>query len=349
MPRENQPTLDEWRALYAIWMQVKEIAPWEWMYESNLFGVQNPETGEIGYVSVMGNLGEHYAMAVYQGARGLYGFWQMQTDLEMNPFLALEVPQVQASWEDRDMLDNTDRQVIKDLGLKFRGKQSWPQFQSYRPGCLPWYVEASEARFLTVAVRQLLDVAPRLKANPRLLPDPAKKRYLVRVSRKDGDSLVWEDTVQPIPPEPSTRLNMPMNTDLLDEVKALPQHRDKIEMDLFMVPSPVREHQDQRPYFPYMLMAVHDRSGAIIGGELLQPLPDLAVMWEQVPLTTLMYFASFGARPRIINVSSPSLALLLERLARELGCRVVVRRYLRSLNEAKMELMAFMRGGMSPF
>ncbi|MBN1564894.1 MAG: hypothetical protein JXA10_13690 [Anaerolineae bacterium] len=348
MSRENQPSHDEWRALHESWMQVKDLAPWDWMYEANLFGVQNPETDEIGYVSVMGNFGEHYAMALYQGARGLYKFWQMQRELEFNPFLVIETPQLQASWEDRNNLDNTDRQVIKDLGLKFRGKKAWPQFQSYRPGHVPWYIEADEARFLTVAIQQLLDVAPRFKANPGLLPNPATERYLVRVPRQESNSLVWEDTIQPMPPEPKGRLYMPMDTDLLDEVKTLPQHRDKIEMDLFLIPSPIREHKDKRPYFPYMLMAVHGRSGAIMGGELLQPGPDLTSVWEQVPLTTLAYFASFGARPRMIYVTSSRLAELLERLAQELGCRVIVRRNLRYLGEAKSSLMNYLGGGMPP-
>ncbi len=348
MARKNQLTLDEWRVLYEAWIQVKEIAPWEWMYETNVFGVQNPATDEIGYVSVMGNLGEHYAMAVYSGARGLYGFWRMQQELEHNPFLVIETPQLQASWEDRKLLDDTERQVIKNLGLKFRGKQAWPQFQSYRPGCLPWHLEADEARFLTIVVQQLLEVAPRFKANPRLLPDPAKGQYLVRVPRKVGDAVVWEDTIQPVPPVPVMSFDMPMDTKLLAQVKALPQSRDKVEMDLFVVPSPIREHKEKRPYFPYMLMAVHSRSGAIIGGELLAPDPDIIAVWARVPLTTLTYFAAFGARPRVIYVPSQALADLLKRLGLELGCKVMVRRNLRFLAEAKQSFMAFMRRGGPP-
>jgi hypothetical protein len=84
--------------LYQAAICVKEIAPWEWMSETDLFGVQNPETGEIGFVSVMGMLGEHYAVAVYLGPEGLYGFWRFQ---EMVPFDSPEdllgIPQLQVS------------------------------------------------------------------------------------------------------------------------------------------------------------------------------------------------------------------------------------------------------------
>ena len=41
---ESTPTLSEWRKLYQAAIRLKEIAPWEWMTETDVFGVQNPET-----------------------------------------------------------------------------------------------------------------------------------------------------------------------------------------------------------------------------------------------------------------------------------------------------------------
>lgn len=42
------PSLEEARRLYQAAMRVKELAPWEWMDEADIFGVQDPETGELG-------------------------------------------------------------------------------------------------------------------------------------------------------------------------------------------------------------------------------------------------------------------------------------------------------------
>ena len=55
----------QWRELYNAAIELKKLKPWEWMWDSEIFGVQNPETGEVGYCCVMGRGGEHYAMAVY--------------------------------------------------------------------------------------------------------------------------------------------------------------------------------------------------------------------------------------------------------------------------------------------
>ena len=59
------PTKDEWRKLYELAGQVKVLAPWEWMFEDEIFGVQDPETGVTGFVSVMGTAGEHLGVALY--------------------------------------------------------------------------------------------------------------------------------------------------------------------------------------------------------------------------------------------------------------------------------------------
>jgi hypothetical protein len=156
---EPRPSPDEWQKLYQAAIHLKEIAPWEWMTETDIFGVQDPETEEIGFVSIMGMLGEHLALALYLGAEGLYGFWGFQQVADSAPAEALlEIPHLQASFEDRGELTKKDRDLIKELGLKFRGRQAWPMFRCYRPGYLPWYLEAPEARSLTYALEQAVEV-----------------------------------------------------------------------------------------------------------------------------------------------------------------------------------------------
>jgi hypothetical protein len=79
---EITPGFQEWRRLYESAVRIKEISPWEWMTETDIFGVRSPETGELGFVSVMGMLGEHYAVSLYLGSEGIHGFLNLQ---EMGP------------------------------------------------------------------------------------------------------------------------------------------------------------------------------------------------------------------------------------------------------------------------
>ena len=59
----------------------------------DIFGVKNPDTEEIGFVSVMGMLGEHLRWASIAGSEGFYGYWNISNPaLEENPLALFDVP-----------------------------------------------------------------------------------------------------------------------------------------------------------------------------------------------------------------------------------------------------------------
>ncbi len=60
--KQAEPSREEAKKLYAVAGRIKELAPWEWMEESQIFGVKNPATDELGFVSIMGRAGEHFAL-----------------------------------------------------------------------------------------------------------------------------------------------------------------------------------------------------------------------------------------------------------------------------------------------
>ncbi len=337
---ESRPTLKEWRPLYQAAIRLKEVAPWEWMTETDIFGVQNPETGETGFISVMGMLGEHVALAVYLGAEGLYRFWNFQEMIEsssaVTPEMLFELPHLQASFEDRAQLSREDRAVIRQLGLKFRGAQAWPMFRSYRPGFWPWYLEAAEARFLTCVLEQAIEVALRFKEDPALLEPPDDESYLVRVPH-NGGGVAWEDQIVRVPPPEPKPISIPMDMEALETVKRLPRTRHTFEMDLFILPTPIGE-RGTRPYLPYVLLMTDADSGMILGSDLLKPEPNLEALWGLVPVTVVYRLAQVGRLPRQINVRSPLVFELLQLLTPELGFKVNSKSTLRSLDRARETL-----------
>jgi len=334
----TMPELDEWSRLYQAAIHIKEMVPWQWMSEIDIFGVRNPETGEIGYISIMGALGEHYAVAVYLGSQGLYrflGFQDPEPDTAAEDLLA--IPHLQASFEDRSQLTQRDRDVIKTLGLKFRGRQAWPLFRSYRPGYFPWHLEAEEVRYLTHALEQTADVAPRFGEDPGILTPGDEESCLVRVSR-GGEPPVWEDqVVQVLPPEP-TMISVAMDVDALRTLMAASRRVASIEVDLFMFPARIGERGD-RPSYAHTLLVVESASGIVLGSELLALDPDLESMYGKVPTTVVRLLARTGIVPREVRVRSELLRQLMELLEEELGWRVVLSRQLPALDEAKTFLI----------
>ena len=335
---EPAPTNDEWRQLYQAATRLKEVAPWEWMEETDVFGVQNPETKDLGFASVMGQLGEHLAVAVYLGAEGLYRFWAFEKVAPTAPPEALlELPHLQASFEDRSALSDRDRAVIKELGLKFRGRQAWPLFRSYRPGFFPWYLEAPEARFLRHVLEQTMDVAPRFKEDPALLATPDENSYLVRVPREEGGALAWEDRVVAVPPPEPETIPIRLDAKVLEQVRRLSRTLQALEVDLYMLQTLVGE-RGARPYTPYMLLVVDSASGFILGSELLTADPNLSAMLGSIPLRLLAVIARFGALPGEIRVRSPLLLQLLQPVAERVGVEVVRTRAMPSLAAARRSL-----------
>jgi hypothetical protein len=310
------------------------------MEETEIFGVQNPETDEMGFVSVMGMLGEHLSLALYLGPKGLYGFWMFEEMGAEGPAeILFEIPHLQASFEDRNTLTNQDRKQIKELGFKFRGRNAWPMFRSYRPGWFPWYLEAPEVQFLTLAMEQALDVASRFKEDAEFLYPPGQDDYLVRVPKVEADSLVWEDQITTVlPPEPES-IPIGMDVDLLEAVQRMPMSPYTLEMDLFWTPIKVGE-RGERPHFPYMLLTVEHDSGMVLGSELLAVESTLEAMWGLVPINVLQQMARFRMRPQQIDVRSALLYQLLELLMDELDFDLRRKPSLPSLDSAKEFLLS---------
>jgi hypothetical protein len=345
MPKENAIPLDILKSLYETLAQVRDLAPWQWMEESDLIGLENPDTKAFGFISIMGMAGEHYSVAVYLGAEGLYGFLALeQAGPYITPELMLSIPQLQASLEDREQLSAKDRDQIKTLGLKFRGKQAWPQFRSYRPGYAPWYLDEAEARFLLYTLEQVLEVAPRFKTNPALLRNIKRGQFLVRTSRKEKKQVVWDDKIMPIaPPEPKL-ISITLNPQVMKQVQQARPVANVLEVDCFMMPSPVQDGKDSRPYFPYMLMIVEGQSGYIFHTDLLSPVPDITGMWSAIPGRLLSTLKQLNVLPQVIHVRTPFMAQILAPLADKLGIQVKQSRRLPALDQARNEFERFMPG-----
>lgn len=343
--KSNAPTLEESKQLYELAARLKALAPWEWMEEAEIFGVQNPETNEIGFVSVMGNLGEHLALGVYLGTEGLYGFWDFQNGkYETEPLALFDLPQLQVSFEDREQLKENDRTLIKKLGLKFRGRQNYPLFRGTKPGFMPWFITSEDARFLIHIIEQSLDVASRVKDNPLVLTienNPGDEIYLIRAAEKQNGNLVWHDEFKRIPPPETKQYQVEVPPEILNHLKAFPQNKNLIfEMDLFHAPTPVAE-KGERPFFPKMLMAAETNSRLILGFELIKPREDALESRAEIVESSMAILSSHNVLPKEIRVGSDLLFNLLRNFTQQLNIELRQTDNLLAIREAKEAMFGF--------
>jgi len=341
--KEKPPTIQEWKDLYKAAIEFKKIKCWDWMWDTDLFGVQNPVTGEIGYCCVMGGAGEHFALAVYQGSEGLNGYLTLQSGENypsLEDILSFQ-KLLMASFEDREILQKEDFQLIKKFDLKFSGPNSWPLFRNYRPGCHPWYLTGEEARYLILCLWQAIDVALRFKDDPEKLTPPTENRYLVRVPKKDETGLFWEDKwIEPLPLEKKEIIAEPIDEVRLEKIKrGIPHRKGTWEVDYFYYPSPIRD-KDERPYYPYITLWVDQHSGFILRHDLARP----AECMSEFQVNFFKLAENRKILPREILVKKEETLKLLEPIASELGINLRRVKKLRMLEDAQASMRKFTAG-----
>jgi hypothetical protein len=353
------PSHEEVKTLYTLAAQIKALAPWHWMEETDVFGVEDPDTGEVGFVSIMGKLGEHQAIGVYVGLEGINGFIDLQCDPSATHHRLLEIPQVQLSFTEPGFLERRDRDLIKSSGLKFSGAK--PQFRSYRPGFLPWFITLKEARLLIHLLAQTLQVVKRFADQSVAFPASDEldtEPFLVRVSRKAETSrkedseraavsspeLVWDDQIQRIPRPTLQPIDFSVDRSLMRKLKKIPIATTQLEADLFTGPGKVGKPHE-RPMALYILMLADRLSGMILGFEALGADPSLERMYASVPGKIVEHLSENNLLPKQIIVRSELLFDLLEPLATELGIQLRQAEELRAIDEAAASVIRFLQTG----
>jgi len=260
--KDLQPSLKEWKALYEAASEFRKAGPWEWVRETDVFGVRNPKTGEVGYCCLMGELGEMLALAVYEGTEGLQGYLKIRRGhiKPGNPDALYVQKCLMLSFENKKLLQEDDLEIIGELGLAFRGRNAWPVFRSYKPGYFPWFLNRDEVLYMTIALRQAMNVFIRMKHNAELLNGPRKNLYLVRTLDPKNGKSDWEDEWRaPAPIEENGEiLDEPVNEIRIQKLKKTAKPATAVwEIDFFHTPTPIL--QGERPVFPYAIMVMdHD-------------------------------------------------------------------------------------------
>ncbi len=328
---------NNWKKLYALAMEIKSLKPWGWMDENEIFGVHDPYSKITGYISVMGGAGEHFAITAYRGPNAMIDMNNlMEGPMPPPPEHFLEIPQLMLSFENREHLEQGDRDLIKALGLGFRGKNQWPLFRSYKPGFVPWVLDANEQKSMITYLREAIGVLKRVKKDRETLylgNDALEEKFLVRAPI-DDKGVSWKDNFEEIQMEAPPKLESAFGDKMFVEYGKRPSGILIYEMDFYMMPSPVKE-KGSPPYYPYLLLLVEKSSEMVIGFELLTPLKGFVKMLEEMPVALLSMLAGQPAKPKEIHVQSERLNVLLSNIVDIWGIKLVLKPKLKVLNIVK--------------
>jgi len=274
---EEERELSHWEELFNAAKIFKEARCWEWMYDNDNFGVQDPETGEIAYCCIIGNAGEAFGLVAYLGPVGLENLLLTLSGEVLPDSYEGQFQQkcLMATFEDRNILDEKDRGIIKKLGLKFRGKNQWPFFRNFTPGYYPWYLSSRDCRFLTHIFQQALEVSLRCREDKSILETDDPLTFLVRVPRKKGKDLEWEDEYLTSEVPQSSYISFYLKDQL--RIKRIMEGGFKKgnpwEADIFYLSRPVQD-ENERPYYPQACIFLDHVTGLILNFEIIQDLKE---------------------------------------------------------------------------
>lgn len=310
-------------SLYDLADRLFQLAPWDWMEEHQIIRVIHPDTGESGYLSVMGSGGEHVCLAVYLGEDALRRFHLMQSDDPSDPefsqadhlHLILEARQLQCAFGIRAELRKDELAEIKQLGRKYRG-DNWPMFRSFRPGHAPGPVDDAEAVWLSHAISQLLEVAPSLQLDP--LGDSRLDGDVVDILTREFRDGIWQSTWTELEGRSHEWATPEPDHSLLKKVRSHERLLD-LECSFQLVPSPVGP-SPRAAVFPYFAISADAKSGMILGMELLSvENQSHAELIASAPNVFLRQWDKAGIRPASIRVATITTYSILEIAAAELN------------------------------
>lgn len=325
MNKENidlAPSLEEWKQLYEAAICFKEESPWEWMWDSDIFGVQNPLDGDIGYCCMLGRAGEVFGVAVYLGTEGLDGFLKIKNEktivsddddiMHSNKCLLV-------TFEEENGLEKADKEILSNLGLEFRGKNAWPLFRNYSPGYFPWYLNKAETVFLANCLRQAKDVALRYKENSSFFDARNENNYLVRVQDTAHPQAGWRDSwMAPLPFKKVVLISKKLDERRLENIlKTAARRRQAWETDFFYSPAYIAE-KGRRPYYPLTLIFVDSASFFILNAHVTT-IDKYRMEFDEKLLETI---ERAKVIPEEILVNKEELAFLLGQAAERLGIKV---------------------------
>ncbi len=312
------PDLDQWQRLYEAAAAFKSLAPWDYLTDTEFIMIDLPGYPEPVFCSILGAGGLEFGVSVYPGYVAFEALerYLMPGDDEQPLMVALEQRALTCGFGDREDITPKDREILRELGLRFRGRNQWIYFRSTSPGQFPWYINAEEARLLEETFAQLLAVCRRMVAG-QIEVEPTEHEYL-RWYQEDGE---WKSRPFPIQsiPYPVTMFNLQVTDELLlHRLKKQKRTKAVLEMEFGFLPFPVQSSKSLPPLAPFFV-AVFDRSGKTL---VMQHIVQGEERIEGTPAAMLIEYIQQHGKPATIYVRNEQRAGQIQQLCEDFGIRL---------------------------
>ena len=344
LPGSGAKTMQEtFRKIYSYMRKIREMEPWKVLFEMDLFGIQIPGTDRVYFISVMGHNREFTAISAYKGYEGLAGFYDLLQNSEKSPEgTIMTIPHLMVAFLDREVMEKADLDAIKQSGETFRGGGNWPKLEEVIPGYLPAFPDGESLQDLPLLLEQAVQVLGVAVKDPDCLyredDDTDEEYLLMRKPVLSKGKVRWEEHFEePFEKFIPQNFKISFDRDLCATIARKKASKATLQVDLFMLPAPVKE-KGRKGYFPFVLLMVDKETGMVKGMSMMTPEPDLHTMYERVGQQLLEELNKAEQRPERVELHSELLLTLTGTALKKSWCMPVLQEEMPMVDEARKGL-----------
>jgi hypothetical protein len=304
------------KKLYALMGRIKELKPWEKLWDTELTLIELPGQGEPVFCSVIGRGGESFGILVYPGFESILSFLRMIDEESDNPFISLGYQNcLLCHLGQRDELFPEERAHLKELGISFRGKHDWVYFRKARPGCLPWYIDSKDADILIEVLARFIE-SYTVFAGGLAVNFDDDEVLVHRYSEKDKK---WITQTGSLPSVPMKMTEFHVESSEVEPLRFKKQLKTAIEIETIYLPQALEENEEGVPVLMRINVLLDNKTGVVLDQYFLDSGED----GDHQMLDMLNNFIVDHGRPETIMVRDRFAAAVLGDFCGKVGIKLV--------------------------
>lgn len=314
----KEASLEQWKGLYEAATRLKELKPWEKLWDMDLIAIQYGEE-DIVFFSILGREGTAYGIVTYEGYEGLNNFLMLAMHQQMNlsdEYTAFQQKNLTCYWGNRDELSDKQRKIIKDLGYSYRGKNQWLYFLSFEPGYCPYHLNSEEVERLS-GYFQDLELALQHYDNSKTKVDFENGNMFLFSFDEDKKTFDYGEAPLPFT---SFQFGNLMITDeeLLADLAKVPKYNAVLEADISVMGAKITDKNYSRPVNPAIVLLGDVASGTVLSFEMPGPEEDPIVVLAEMLIGFIFHYGA----PQEIRVTNVILEAGLEQICDVCGTKL---------------------------
>ena len=319
----NLKDKEAWLELYEIAGKIKELEPWKYLWDMDLLVYLSEELKDIFYCSVMGHQGMYKAVAIYQGNQ-INDFFALAKNQYPNQLLINYQECLTCNFTNRQETLPKNREIIKELGLSFRG--TWISFECFEKGYEPSPINIKQVKTMIETLKNFYMMF-RVIIEKGMKINFDKGEILVR--RYDKDQKLYLNYAQPLITPKIMYDTIAVKDEFREDIMKTPQTEMELEYEfLNYLPIRIKENkeQDGRYYYPRARFMADRKSGMVISYDLIDKneyTDEKEYVMESVQLL-ISYFYELG-RPKTIYVRDEKTKMFLKEIANKANIKLVVK------------------------